>query len=95
MLASLARHDVIPVLLWDSAEFEALPELGLARLRDPESGAQRTLMLRPRLKRQIVLRFRERQQNLTRLFRSYGREPLLLLDGFDPARVTEYFYRAR
>lgn len=93
-LRSLSRHDVVPVVLWDPAEAEALPEWGLMRLRDPERGGRRTLMLRPRLKRRIALEFRERKRRLTHLFLTHGREPLFLTDGFDAGRVTEYFYRS-
>ncbi|MGH8550729.1 MAG: DUF58 domain-containing protein [Methylococcales bacterium] len=91
ILGALAKHDVIPVVLWDSQEFAALPERGLVRLRDPETGRRRTLWLRPLLKERIAHTFNERRQLLRRLFQRFGRRPLFVVDCLDPERLAEYF----
>jgi uncharacterized protein (DUF58 family) len=92
LLASLAYHDVVPVMLWNRREVDALPAWGLARVRDPESGRQRLLALRPSLQRRIRDVWRVRQAALYSLFSRHGRPPLVLQDGFSADDVTRYFY---
>jgi uncharacterized protein (DUF58 family) len=87
------HHDVVPVVAWDSAEFERLPAWGLAELQDPETGERRRLFLRPGLHAKIRERFAQRREELTHLCLQYGREPFFILDRFDPDAMTRYFYQ--
>lgn len=90
VLAGLARHDVVPMVLWDEAE--ALPEAkGIARLSDLEGGGQRLLLLRPALRERLADNLKQRRERLAGLFRQFGREPLFLARGFDADQVTRYF----
>ncbi len=93
-LHSLSHHDVVPVILWDTAEYSDLPEWGLVRLQDLESGHYRTLMLRPQLKQAILQRYHNRLQQLVRLFLTQGREPLVLQMGAHADQATTYFYHS-
>jgi hypothetical protein len=90
ILAGLARHDVVPVILWDAAE-EFPRQRGIARLEDLESGTRQLLVLRPALVARISENFQRRRESLVALFRKCGREPLLLNAGFAADRVTQYF----
>ena len=90
---ALARHDVVPVVLWDSAEYENLPHFGLANLYDPETGQHRRLFLRPSLRQKIYEHFSTRRKALTQRCASLGREPFFLVDRFDPDAMTGYFYQ--
>ncbi len=89
---ALVRHDVVPVVLWDSGEYENLPRFGLVELQDPETGQRRRLFLRPSLLARIRQGFAERRAELTQICIRYGREPFFLLDRFDPDAMTRYFY---
>jgi len=91
---ALALHDVVPVVLWDSAEYENLPAWGLAELRDPETGQRRRLFLRPTLREKIALSYARRREDLIRLCSAFGREPFFLIDRFDAEAMTRYFYPA-
>ena len=91
VLASLAYHDVVPVMLWDRREYDTLPDWGLVRVRDPETARERLLVLRPALRRRIREAFEARRTALTRLFMQHGRVPLVLQDEFKPDDVTRYF----
>ena len=93
LLDSLVRHDVVPVVLWDSAEYERLPPFGLARVRDPETGEQRTLFLRPRLREKFRTAFERRRLELVRRCARRGREPFFVVDRFDADAMTRYFYQ--
>lgn len=92
LLAALNRHDLVPVICWDEAEYRDLPRFGWARVRDPESGAERGLLLRPALRRAIRARFGERRAALETLLRRHGRRPLYLGSRFRAAAVTRYFH---
>jgi len=90
---ALIRHDVVPVVLWDSGEYAILPRYGLAELQDPETGQRRRLFLRPSLLQSIRERFDERRKELTQICARHGRKPFFLVDRFDPEAMTRYFYQ--
>ncbi len=89
-LAALARHDVVPVRICSSAD-NRLPSFGLFRLRDSEDGRERSLLMRPSLRRAILSARAEREACLGQVFRAHGLRELSLCDVFDAHRVTEYF----
>jgi uncharacterized protein (DUF58 family) len=92
LLASLARHDVVPVVLWDSAEFERLPRFGIGLVRDSESGRRRPVLMRTALRSRIAAAYAERRRHLERAFAPYGRKPLFMIDRFSAEAMTGYFY---
>jgi len=94
LLDALALHDVVPVVLWDSSEYENLPDWGLAELQDAETGARRRLFLRPALREQIALSYDQRREDLIRQCSAQGRAPFFLIDRFDAEAMTRYFYPA-
>lgn len=93
LLGGLIRHDVVPVVLWDSAEYQRLPNWGLVYVEDPETGERRRLLMRPSLRKKFRAAFAQRREELVKLCRSYGREPFFLIDRFDAEALTEYFLR--
>lgn len=92
ILGALARHEVVPIVLWDRAEFEALPSFGLALLEDPESGRRRTLLLRPRLKERIAAAYAARRESLRRRLLDRGTRPFFLVGDFNADALSEFFY---
>lgn len=93
LLGNLVRHDVVPLVLWDSAEYERLPGFGLACVEDPETGERRRLFMRPGLREKFREGFEKRREALIRLCTRFGREPFFLVDAFDAEALTRYFYR--
>jgi uncharacterized protein (DUF58 family) len=91
LLAGLALHAVVPVVLWDSAEGTA-PRYGIARLFDPETGRERMLLLRPALARHLQEAVAARAQALTDCCARFGLAPLIIKDRFEADAVTRYFY---
>lgn len=90
LMRSLTRQHTVPLVIWD--ETEALPGRGgLARLIDPETGDERSLVLRPALRARLAENIRTRRSRITALFRRYGREPLFLCRGFDADLLSRYF----
>jgi uncharacterized protein (DUF58 family) len=94
LLDTLIHHDVVPVVLWDSLEYQRLPSWGFTRLKDMETGEEHRLLMRPALRRRFAERFAQRRLELTHLFMDHGREPFFLVDDFEADALTRYFYQS-
>ena len=92
-LTPLMRHHVVPLVLWDAAEYRNLPEFGIASVTDCETGARRTLFLRKHYRERILQAFADRRRALEKLFMSVDMPPLFIEDRFDADALTEYFYQ--
>ena len=92
VLASLANHDVVPVVLWDPAEFTLSVKRGLANVVDPETGRERLVWWRPALRAQWQAAGLARREALTRLFRARRLKPLFVEGAFDADAVTRHFH---
>ena len=91
---SLARHDIVSVMVRDSTEDEALPDWGLIDLVDLETGARRVVFMRPALKQRWLARDRRRRDEIARLAQQYGRSPVLIADRFDAERFSRDLFEA-
>lgn len=98
-LEGLAHHEVVPVVLWDRAEFAAPPSpwplLGghaLAAVRDAESGQERLVWWRPALRERWRDLQARRHEALTLQMRRHRVRPVVLDDGFDADRLTAHFH---
>jgi hypothetical protein len=92
LLGRLTGHIVIPVVLWDEAEYAALPNWGIWKVKDLESNATRTLLLRPGYKQKIQVAFKQHRQRLQQLCRAFSAEPLFINGTYNADVVTAYFY---
>lgn len=90
---ALSRHHVVPIVLWDAAEYRQLPRLGLSTIIDSESGAQRTLFFRRELRERFERAFAERRAMLQTLFMRYEIPPCFVEDAFDAEALSEYFHQ--
>jgi uncharacterized protein (DUF58 family) len=78
-LASLALHDVAPVVLTDMRQ-ASLPRAGLLRLRDAESGRTRLVLMRPSVLRRWQAARVAWRTALAEIFARYCR-PAIFVDG--------------
>ncbi|MCB5187913.1 DUF58 domain-containing protein [Methylobacillus caricis] len=92
-LILMQRHHVVPIVLWDAAEYKAMPEFGLTHVTDSETGEKRTLLLRKQTHARIQAAFAERHAALQALFMRYDLPPFFIEQGFDADALTEYFYQ--
>lgn len=92
-LVSMQRHHIVPIVLWDAAEYSAIPEFGLTHVTDSETGEKRTLMLRKSTHARIQAAFAERHAALNALFMRFDVPPFFIEQGFDADALTEYFYQ--
>ena len=92
-LTPLVRHHVVPMVLWDAAEYRDLPEFGIASVADAETGARRTLFLREGYRNRIQQAFAERKAALHKLFMNHHMPPFYVEDGFNADDLSEYFFQ--
>jgi len=91
VLASLAHHVLVPVVLWQPAEFGPGAAHGIAEVQDPESGERRWLWWRPALRERWRAAHDARREALAALFRRHRLDPLVIEGGFDADAVTRHF----
>jgi uncharacterized protein (DUF58 family) len=91
LLRRLAHHAVVPIVLRDPAEADAIHRHGIAVLRDLESGARRFVWLRPHLIGKLRARRSDRERALRRICHATGCAPFFVRGRFDPALLTRYF----
>jgi uncharacterized protein (DUF58 family) len=91
-MASMAHHDLVPVVLWDPLEFGLSARRGLAHVKDPETGATRLLWWRPALREKWLAAQRQRRDALLRIFRARQVKPLFIEGDFDADAVTRHFH---
>lgn len=93
-LHSLAHACVVPMVVWDHAEAEPLARDGLAFMRDAETGAARTLWMRPALRRQWRDAVGRRRTELDRFFAARGLRAFHVGGAFDGEAMSRYFFEA-
>lgn len=90
VLGRLAQHAVVPVVLVDTAEGR-LPGIGLTHLLDPETGASRTVVLRPSLAKRLEANLHKHHDELVKCLATFDLRPLYVVDKFDTGDVNRYF----
>jgi len=92
-LVLMLRHHIIPVVLWDTAEYTDLPEFGIANVTDPETGSKRTLFLRKDYRKRILDRFSQRRKAIEDLFLRFDMQPFFVTNQFDADALSDYFHQ--
>ena len=91
-LDALVHAFVVPMVIWDAAEIQPPAHDGLAQLRDVESGAQRTLWMRRRVREKWLESANARRTELNQLFASRGMRPFYVTGQFDSEAMSQYFF---
>jgi uncharacterized protein (DUF58 family) len=90
----LNRAFVVPVIVWDPAEIEPPAGNGLAVLRDAESGRQRTLWLRPKLRQEWREAVAARRARIEGMLAARAIRPFYIHGDFDGEAMSRYFFEA-
>jgi uncharacterized protein (DUF58 family) len=91
LLRALAHHAVVPIVLRDPAESDAVHRRGIATLRDLETGERRFVWLRPGLIESMRARHAARDARLAHACRRAGAAPFFVSGRFDPAALSRHF----
>jgi uncharacterized protein (DUF58 family) len=92
-LELLAHAYVVPIIIWDPSETQPPARDSLAIVRDSETGAGRTLWLRPKLRGQWVEAVAQRKAQLDALFTARDIRPFHVDSGeFDSEAMSKYFF---
>jgi hypothetical protein len=91
VLELLAPAVVVPMVVWNRAEIEPPVASGFALLADAESGAQRSLWLRPVLRNRWREAVARRRSDLERIFSASSARPFYVSDTFDAEALSRYF----
>lgn len=94
VLEMLAASYVVPLVIWDPAEVQPPSKDVLLPLRDMESGAQRTLWMRPRLRARWAEAVDYRRAQLTKTCEPHGTRPFFVCGTFDSDAMSRYFFEA-
>jgi hypothetical protein len=94
VLDLLAHAGVVPVIVWDPAETEPPSLNALASLRDAESGARRTLWLRPRLRQEWRQAVARRRAEIDSFFAAHSIRPFYVEGAFNADALSRYFFEA-
>lgn len=94
-LRGLAHHDVLVVLLADSAERQPPSRWGLVRLTDLESCQERLVFLRPGLARSMAEQQAARIAEASRLAHRQQAAFLVAEDELDMLAIARHFLRSR
>ncbi|HOY71312.1 MAG TPA: hypothetical protein PL131_11780 [Methylotenera sp.] len=91
LLKTLRHHDVVPLVLRDPAEYDAMPTSGIATLQDAETGATRFVWMRNGLIEKVRNARLAHWGQIDATCRTYGCKPLLVHGEFENAQLTRYF----
>jgi hypothetical protein len=94
VLDLLAHAGVVPVIVWDPAETEPPSRNALASLCDAESGARRTLWLRPRLRQEWRQAVARRRAEIDSFFAAHSIRPFYVEGAFNADALSRYFFEA-
>ncbi len=93
ILASLSRHWILPLMLRQKRERRWPPGLfGILPLKDSERELQRPVFFSPATIRSFEQKSRENEDEIGKLFRAHGEEPIIL-EEIDPDRLYEELIR--
>jgi hypothetical protein len=90
----MAHAGVVPVIVWDPAETQPPTRNALASLRDAESGACRTLWLRPKLRKDWNRAVEQRRAEIDSFFAAHAIRPFYVEGAFDADALSRYFFEA-
>ena len=93
-LEILAHAFVVPVVVWDRAEVEPPARGGLVSLRDMETGATRTLWMRPSLRARWLDTVEQRREEIQEVCARHFTRPFFVTGDFDGEAMSRYFFEA-
>lgn len=93
-LEALSPRPILPIWLRDSGLESPSPRFGLAELRDPETGARRTVLTSRKWARAQTLAAQDHRKALRGVFQAHGLAPVEIRDSIQIDRLIEHLGEA-
>ncbi|WP_297809619.1 hypothetical protein [uncultured Methylophaga sp.] len=91
LLTAMSAHRVVPVITWQSREYEDYPLWRFVEMTDLETGKS-ALVFVTRSQRQLLKkRYQQRREYLNTQCRAFNQRPFWLVDHYDAAQMNQYF----
>lgn len=91
LLKSISHHDVVPMVLQDPVETEAMPSKGLATVVDAETGQTQFVWMRAGLMAELKQKRQAHWQSIEQTSTRFGFVPFLVNGEFETPTLTQYF----
>lgn len=91
LIKRLSHHDVVPLMVRDPAEYDALPASGFAHLADMEQGGAAFVWMNAGMQDWIRQRAETHWAQVQAECQRFGVLPHLVPDNFQPQALTAYF----
>lgn len=91
-LSALSEHYVVPVVLWQSAEYDNYPLWRFSELQDSETGGRKLIFITPKQKQWIQAAYDARKIALQQWFQRFQSRPFWLIDVYSPVQMSAFFY---
>ena len=91
MLDQLSNHHVIPIYLSTENEIKSLPNYGFRSFIDSELNEEREIFLRPKVKDQLLLDYKESKRKILQMFSRKQLRELEVDSNFNLNDIQKYF----
>lgn len=90
-LEQLSHLLVVPIVIWDPAEYTPPPQGRWLRTRDIESARQRSLWLSDKVRKRWLNQVDERRESLNKVFTAHDIKPFFMQNGFNAEALSRHF----
>jgi len=92
VLNTLSGHYLVPIVIWNSAEYENFPLWRFVQIRDAESAENRLIFVTPKQKKLIESTFADRKIFLNNQFQRHNSRAFWMIDQFSAQNLSEFFH---
>lgn len=91
LFTALSAHAVVPVICWQSREYDDYPLWRFVEMTDLETGKSTLVFVTPNQRELIRRRYQERQRYLNTQCRGFNQRPFWLLDHYEAKQMSRFF----
>jgi uncharacterized protein (DUF58 family) len=91
VLTALSAHTVVPVICWQSREYNDYPLWRFVEMADLETGKSTLVFVTPNQRQLLKQRYQQRQEYLNTQCRAFNQRPFWLLDHYEAVQMNRYF----
>lgn len=92
VLNSLSGHYLVPIVIWQSVEYDSFPLWRFVQIQDAETHEKRLVFVTPKQKQLIQNCFSDRRLFLKQQFQAFDSRAFWLIDQFSAQPLSEFFH---